>query len=155
MESSQYQKAMKIALEAHTGQYRITGESYINHSLRVAKKQESVRGMCLGVLHDVIEDCDHKYFEILTAEFPELINALNLVTHDIKNISYDEYIDKICASGDRDIMLVKLADIIDNLNMSKWNINLIDKAQVNRIARYSNALYKIYNKLEYMKNEKK
>lgn len=153
MDSQQYTKALKIAQEAHNGQYRITGESYINHPLRVAKKQESVRGMIIGLLHDVIEDCPHEYFERITDEFPELIESLNIVTHNTNKLSYEQYIDKICSYEDRDILLVKLADIIDNLNMSKWNINLIDDSQVNRVERYSKALKKIYNKLKEIKNE--
>ena len=153
MDSSQYFKALKIAQEAHKGQYRITGEAYINHSLRVAKKQESVKGMIIGLLHDVIEDCPHEYFEKIIIEFPELIESLNLVTHDTNKMTYEEYIDKICSFEDRDILLVKLADIIDNLNMSKWNINLIDDSQVKRVERYSKALHKIYNKLKEIKNE--
>lgn len=152
MDSKQYNKALKIAQEAHKGQYRITGESYINHSLRVAKKQESIRGMIIGLLHDVIEDCPHEYFETIINEFPELVESLYLITHN-SNMSYEEYIDKICKYEDRDILLVKLADIIDNLNMSKWNINLIDEAQVKRVERYSKALHKIYNKLQEIKDE--
>lgn len=153
MDSKQYNKALKIAQEAHKGQYRITGESYINHSLRVAKKQESIRGMIIGLLHDVIEDCLNEYFETIVLEFPELVESLNLVTHNTDKMSYEEYIDKICNYEDRDILLVKLADIIDNLNMSKWNINLIDEAQVKRVERYSKALHKIYNKLQEIKDE--
>ena len=105
MDSKQYFKALKIAQEAHTGQYRITGESYINHSLRVAKKQESIKGMILGLLHDVIEDCPNEYHETIFIEFPELIESLNLITHTAK-MSYDEYIDKICKYEDRDILVV-------------------------------------------------
>lgn len=153
MDSKQYFKALKIAQEAHKGQYRITGESYINHSLRVAKKQESIKGMILGLLHDVIEDCPQEYFDTIVLEFPQLIESLNLITHDTSKMSYEEYIDKICKYEDRDILLVKLADIIDNLNMSKWNINLIDEAQVKRVERYSKSLHKIYNKLQEIKDE--
>jgi hypothetical protein len=51
------EKAIKIAVEAHTGQVDKGGNPYILHPLRVMLSLDTVEERIVGVLHDVVEDC--------------------------------------------------------------------------------------------------
>ena len=51
------EKAIKIAVEAHTGQVDKGGNPYILHPLRVMLSLNSEQERIVGVLHDVVEDC--------------------------------------------------------------------------------------------------
>ncbi len=52
------EKAIKIAVEAHTGQVDKSGNPYILHPLRVMLSLNTEEGRIVGVLHDVVEDCE-------------------------------------------------------------------------------------------------
>jgi len=52
------EKAIKIALEAHIGQVDKGGNPYILHPLRVMLSLNSEEERIVGVLHDVVEDCE-------------------------------------------------------------------------------------------------
>jgi hypothetical protein len=51
---------------------------------------------------------------------PEVLEAVDLLTHDKKQLDYPSYIDRICESGNRWAILVKLADQKDNLDPARW-----------------------------------
>ena len=51
------EKAIKIAVEAHTGQVDKGGNPYILHPLRVMLSLNTEEERIVGVLHDVVEDC--------------------------------------------------------------------------------------------------
>ena len=72
-------KAMRIAYEAHHGQFDETGVPYVFHPFHVA------------LLHDVVEDTDVT-FEDLEGEFPgEVVDAVRLLTHG-KDVDYLNYV---------------------------------------------------------------
>ena len=78
-DSDRIQKAIEMAKEAHEGQFRKTGESYIVHPLAVKKILEEW-GMdkdtiIAGVLHDTIEDTDLRLDDI-KKEFGESVAFL-------------------------------------------------------------------------------
>ena len=52
------EKAIKIAVEAHTGQLDKGGNPYILHPLRVMLSLKTEEERIVGVLHDVVEDCE-------------------------------------------------------------------------------------------------
>ena len=52
------EKAIKIAVEAHTGQVDKGGNPYILHPLRVMLSLNTEEERIVGVLHDVVEDCE-------------------------------------------------------------------------------------------------
>ena len=51
------EQAIKIAVEAHTGQVDKGGNPYILHPLRVMLSLDTEQERIVGVLHDVVEDC--------------------------------------------------------------------------------------------------
>lgn len=109
-------KAMRIAYEAHSGQYDVNGVPYIFHPYHVAEQMTDEITVCVALLHDVAEDTDIT-IEMLEQDFPpEVTDALRLLTHE-KNTSYLEYIKKICTNPVA--KAVKLADIAHNSDISR------------------------------------
>ena len=75
-------KAMKIAYQAHEGQVDACGIPYIFHPFHLAEQMTDEATTCAALLHDVIEDTDVTLAD-LSKEFPkDIVDALNLLTHD-------------------------------------------------------------------------
>jgi len=76
------EKAIKIAVEAHTGQVDKGGNPYILHPLRVMLSLDLEEERIVGVLHDVVEDCEGWSWERLKEEgcSEEIIEALQSVS---------------------------------------------------------------------------
>ena len=76
------ERAIQIAVEAHTGQRDKADQPYVLHSLRVMFGLRSDEERIVGVLHDVVEDCDGWSFDRLkSAGFsPTVLDALDSVT---------------------------------------------------------------------------
>ena len=73
-------RAYRVALEAHEGQMRVSGEPYITHCLAVAEILASELYapppvIAAGLLHDTVEDTDIS-LDILTRDFGEEISKL-------------------------------------------------------------------------------
>ena len=106
-------------IEAHEGQTRWGGEPYSTHPIDVVKtlqymgiKDEDI--ICAGYLHDVLEDTKYSSDMILTNFGDRVLSIVNELTFK-PEISDKEYWEK-CGAMSVDAKLVKLADIISNLN---------------------------------------
>jgi len=145
------EKAIKIAVEAHTGQVDKGGNPYILHPLRVMLSLNSEEERIVGVLHDVVEDCEGWSWERLKAEgcCEEIIEALQSVSktpeeeaeyrslpEDEKLGHYLEFIQR--AKANKIGRQVKAADIRDNLDISR--IDNMAERDLNRLNRYKAAL---------------
>ena len=76
------ERAIQIAVEAHTGQRDKAGQPYVLHCLRVMFALRSYEERIVGVLHVVVEDCDGWSFDRLkSAGFTStVLDALDSVT---------------------------------------------------------------------------
>ncbi len=111
--------AIKIAVEAHSGQLDKAGQPYVLHPLKVMLSLNNEKDRVVGVLHDVIEDTDITYEYLKTNGFEgetEILEALESVTKKEEE-TYDEFIDRVALNsiGKR----VKLADLQDNMDLSR------------------------------------
>ncbi len=111
------EKAIMIAVQAHKGQIDKAGKPYILHPLRVMNSGKTEKEMICGVLHDVIEDTSITLDNLREEGFSEdIIHILDLLTRD-KNMTYDEYIDRL--STDIEAISIKLYDLTDNMNRDR------------------------------------
>ena len=79
---SQIEIALKIALKAHKGQHDLDGNPMILHPLTVALKGNNESEIVAGLLHDVVEDTEWAFEDLLeTGIEPEVVDALRLPTH--------------------------------------------------------------------------
>ncbi len=133
--------AKAIALVATEFQHKTdrAGKPYISHCLRVMNNvdQRDKELMCIAVLHDLLEDFPDQYnIPVLMVKgfSMRIINAIDLLTHK-PDYSYDEYIKKI--STNRDATLVKLADLKDNLDITR--LKGLRKTDFERMEKYHKA----------------
>jgi len=141
-------KAIEIALKAHTGQVDKGGNPYILHPLRVminfCVDNDEAAQIC-AVLHDVVEDTNITLDELRAEGFSdEVITALECLTKQ-KNESYDDFISRILTN--QLACKVKRGDLADNMDLSRVpNPTEKDKE---RVKKYSAAADKINDVLLY------
>ena len=149
------QRAIEIAVEAHTGQVDKAGNLYVLHPLRVMMSLDTEDEKIVGVLHDVVEDCEGWTWDRLRSEgFSEkIINALQSVSKTpdeevefsrLKETGSEDavrqhYFAFIRRAGANEIgRKVKAADIADNLDISR--IKTLSNEDMIRLRRYEEAL---------------
>ena len=129
------ERAIKLAVKYHKGQFDKGGTPYIEHPLRVMENVESIEEKVLAVLHDVLEDCDVSKDQLIKAGIPEyLVEKLKILCKG-KNEKYFDYIDRIKA--DRLTINVKLSDLKDNMNLKR--LKEVTEKDINRIEKYKKA----------------
>jgi len=134
------ERAISIAVEAHSGQVDKGGHPYILHPLRVMMAVSSTEEKIVAVLHDVVEDSSWT-FEALRKEgfSEEVITALESVTKTSESEDYDSFIEraKCNAIG----KAVKIADLRDNMDITRIP-NLTEKDSL-RLTKYQRALQRL------------
>ncbi len=122
--SGRLAKVVHFAAVKHRDQVRkYSGESYINHPIEVAKIVAEVscteEMICAAYLHDVIEDTDTDYDEIVRefgVTIADHVNGLTDVsTKEDGNRAARKKLDRDHLSKqDADVQTIKLADLISN-----------------------------------------
>jgi len=112
--------AWKLAKEVHKNQKRFNGQPYINHIKDIDKILDECglwneKTLLYSILHDTMEDSkDPNIINKLIKIDRNLPLRIGVLTHS-KNETYEQYIDGIIACSDRNIVIVKIADMIQNL----------------------------------------
>lgn len=135
--------AIAFAVAAHRGQTRRgTDLPFVTHPIAVYTKlaQIGVYGkneLCAAVLHDVLEDTDVTYNELVQAFGPEVADLVTLVTFDKSATKAD----KVAALKTMDwaARVIKLADIYCNLVDFRKSLESpgADLVAVERFAAYA------------------
>ncbi|MDR3206371.1 MAG: hypothetical protein LBT41_04690 [Candidatus Methanoplasma sp.] len=129
-------KAVRLAYDAHHGQFDKSGVPYIFHPFSVAESMETETEAAVAMLHDVIEDTDATMEDVIAAGFPPSVtDALRLLTHDPET-PYFDYISKIRSSPTA--VRVKLSDIADNSRPDRLDC-LPEEKRRRRIEKYAKA----------------
>ena len=148
------EKAIKIAVEAHTGQLDKGGNPSILHPLRVMLSLKTEEERIVGVLHDVVEDCEGWTWDRLASNglSEKIIEALKSVSKTPEEEAeyrklpegkkLDHYLQFISrAKANKIGREVKAADIKDNLDISR--IDDITQNDISRLNRYKKALLEL------------
>lgn len=113
------EKAIEFMKQKHRGQKRKQGTPYHTHPLAVAKllkdKGFPIEYQIAGLFHDLIEDTDSTYEEIISFSNEEVLEAVRLVSKEAGYVM-PEYIGNIKQNDMA--RMVKLADRIHNLSES-------------------------------------
>lgn len=120
-------KAYEVADRAHDGQYRLSGEKYISHSLNVAfilaELHMDSTTIAAGVLHDVLEDTELTIEDIKRDFGAEIAHLLNGITK-ISGLRYLTNVEKqasyyrkmiLSMAEDIRVIIIKLADRLHNM----------------------------------------
>ena len=111
--------ALRIATAAHAGQLDRDGHPVILHPLTVGLMGHTDEEKIAGFLHDVVEDSDLTFDDLLREGIPNgIVNALRLLTHE-KGTDYFEYVQNIIDSGNPIALRVKFNDLRHNFSRGK------------------------------------
>lgn len=120
-------KAYLFAKEKHEGQFRVSGEEYINHPLATAIILTSVYAdtptLCAGLMHDVLEDTDTTKQDIENEFGKEIaglvygVSKISRIHFSTENDALVEYYKKIIVGMSEDVrvIIIKLADRLHNM----------------------------------------
>lgn len=138
-------QAIKIAVNAHDGQFDKGGNAYILHPLKVMHylKSDDEELQAIAVLHDVIEDSDVTYADLTENGMTErVVIALRLLTN-VPGQTHEEYLSGICSS--KDAMKVKLADLRHNSDIRR--LKCVTEKDIRRVEKYHKMYLQIKEKL--------
>jgi len=118
--------ALRIAIDAHEGQKDLDGKPVILHPMSVGLAGRNREETIAGFLHDVVEDTDFTFDDLLSKGVDStIVDALRLLTHD-EDLSYDDYVKRIAESGNSIAIHVKYNDLQHNLQRGRaggyWKI---------------------------------
>jgi GTP diphosphokinase / guanosine-3',5'-bis(diphosphate) 3'-diphosphatase len=120
-------RAYVYSMKAHGGQQRASGEPYLMHPLAVAgilaDLQLDDASICVGLLHDTLEDTLATYDELRqlfgpeVAELVEGVTKLSKISFEDKTVEQAENFRKLLLAMSKDIrvLLIKLADRLHNM----------------------------------------
>ncbi len=148
--------------DLHAEQTDQSGKPYVNHPLRVANNIRKIASDCnddivmAALLHDTIEDCGiDETFLRQNGYSEDCITTIKLVTKPKNDKrSYDQVIDDLTSSGNRNAMIVKLADNMDNLHPERVrNLMASDPEKAQRLGeRYRASIEKLCSATGINKN---
>ncbi|MDG2420674.1 MAG: bifunctional GTP diphosphokinase/guanosine-3',5'-bis pyrophosphate 3'-pyrophosphohydrolase [Gammaproteobacteria bacterium] len=142
-------RAYFYAEQAHAGQYRHSGEAYVNHPLAVASILSEMhmdhQSLMAAMLHDVIEDTGitktaiKSQFGNTVADLVDGVSKLNKITFSSRAEAQAENFQKMAMAMAKDlrVILVKIADRLHNMRTLK--VLTPDKRR--RIARETIDIY--------------
>jgi (p)ppGpp synthase/HD superfamily hydrolase len=130
------EKAIELALRAHTGQVDKGGEPYIQHPLRLMLRMDGEAEAIAAALHDVVEDANVGLDDLRASGFPEeAIQAIDCLTKRAGE-DYEAFIRRV--DTNEIARKVKIADLEDNLNIAR--IPELTTPDLERVTKYHRAL---------------
>ena len=118
------EETIRFIKEAHAGQVDKSGKDYYHHPIAVMNRlppDAACEVKLAALLHDVLEDTPFTSEQLADMGYSErTLKAVELVTQKPNDAhAYSEKIDAIIASGNRDAIQVKFADMSENFDPSR------------------------------------
>lgn len=162
-------EAFDIARLMFRKKFDKAGNPYIEHCKFVAEEAakcalflsydydvDTIRNA--GYLHDIFEDTDMTPEELMEYGISiDVVSIVKALTHD-KEVPYDDYIDGLIASDNSDAVLVKFADMKNNMDINRYPAEMRnDESVKRRMKKYERNIkklsaYLLNKKVEILKN---
>ncbi|MFC2164366.1 GTP pyrophosphokinase [Acidobacteriota bacterium] len=135
------EKAILIAIKAHSGQKDRYGQPYILHPLRVMMSVNSEEEKIVAILHDVVEDSDLTLEDLKKEGFSDdVVRAVDCLTKR-EGEPYDAHVER--ARQNLLALPVKIADLEDNMDPQRMGV--LSDEDKKRIARYQKTWNALHN----------
>lgn len=140
-------KALEIVTTLFEKDLDKGGMPYMLHIIYVYKHVNTMEEKVVALLHDVIEDKDVTKEDLIEVGFSDkIVNDVLSLTR-VKPIDYNDYIENIIEKGSVEALNVKLADVENNMDISRINNPTVkDYERVSK--RYVPTHEKIMNRLK-------
>ena len=141
-------KMLVLATNAHSGQYDKGGKPYILHPIKVMHylRSEDEELQCIALGHDVIEDTDTSYTQLVELGFTDrIIGGIRCLTK-LPGETYDEYKSRVMSNVDA--MQVKLADLRHNSDIRRLKNKTITDKDIARTVKYQQFYLEIISVLQ-------
>lgn len=112
------ENSLQLAVNAHKGQIDKVGLPVILHPIAVGNMGKTTDEICVGFLHDTIEDTSVTYEDIREAVGETIADAVRMLTHDPQE-PYFDYVARLKESGNQLAVAVKINDLTHNLARAK------------------------------------
>ena len=148
-----FSKALEIAINAHHNVFDKCGEEYIKHPLAVyalvVKHHGDSNTQIAAILHDVVEDTDITFDDILDEGIPDVVvDALKLLTRPKEKHDYFEYIQNL--SSNPIARLVKMGDLTHNSKTDR--IPVADRDDEKKMSKWKKKHEKYNEMYQYLLN---
>ena len=143
-------KAIVFSKEAHSKQFRNSGDPYYYHPIEVAKLLAEIKldssSIACGLLHDTVEDTKVTLHDIearFGSEISNLVDGLTKINNfslKVNNLKFGENYRKLLLATSQDlrVILIKLADRLHNMRTVDY---LKDPEKILRIALETQEVY--------------
>lgn len=142
-------KALEIVTRLFENDEDKGGMPYMLHIIYVYRHVSSLDEKIVALLHDVIEDKDVSKKDLLDVGFPKnIVEDVSSLTR-VRPKEYNDYIEDLIKNGSICALHVKLADLENNMDISRLkNPTIKDYQRIEK--RYNPAYEKISNRLKEM-----
>lgn len=136
---------IRVATNAHHGQFDRGGQPYILHVLKVMHylKTDDEELQCIALGHDVIEDTDVTYHELKELGISERVISGIAALTKLPGQTLDEY--KQVVFSNHDAMRVKLCDLRHNSDIRR--LKGITEKDLERMKKYHQFYLEIKERL--------
>ncbi len=119
---------------------------YLEHLLYVSDHVSGKNAKVVALLHDIVEDTIITEEDLLWMNFPQsIINSILLVTKKEEE-NYEEFIERLIQSNNKDALMVKKADMENNMDLSR--IPIVTEEDKKRVEKkYKPNYQKVINQL--------
>ena len=147
MEDELLKKTYQLVEKLFVDKIDKLGVPYIEHLKFVSDSFNEIDYKIVGLLHDVIEDTDITYNDLINFGYPKyIVDAVSIITRK-DGETYPEFIDRILASNNLLAIKVKERDMFHN--KSEERLNKLNEEEATRLKnKYKNEYIKI---IEYLK----
>lgn len=112
--ATQIELCLNIAVKAHHGQLDKVGLPVILHPMTVGGMGNTPEEVCVGFLHDTVEDTDMTTGELLKLGVDkDVVECVKILTH-ADGMTYEDYVASIINSGNKTAITVKHNDLMHN-----------------------------------------
>jgi GTP pyrophosphokinase len=149
LDVDQIRAAYQLALEAHAGQRRASGEEYVTHTVEVTTILATLRldtaTLVAGLVHDVLEDTAITAADLQERFGPEVGTLVDGVTK-IGKVQFQSHTEQqvenyrkllLSMAEDARVILIKLADRLHNMRTLEY----LPVAKQRRIALETREIY--------------
>ena len=131
-------KALRLCFDSHKEQVDKTNMPYVFHPFHLAEQMTDEISTVCALLHDVVEDTDYTFDNLLEMGFPtEVVEVLKLLTHD-NDVPYMDYVKNL--SSNPYARAVKLADLRHNSDLTRMDPCEITEYALQRNEKYKKAI---------------